>query len=52
MGHSTGNTDKKSTATNKNDKTKEKRWNMLGQKGKSKARKEDNSTRNKPESSG
>ena len=30
MGNSTGNVDKKST-TSKNDNTKEKRWNTLGQ---------------------
>ena len=34
----------------KNEKTKEKRWNMLGQKGRSNARKNNNKTRrNKPE---
>ena len=36
MGNSTVNADKKSTKTDQNDKTKEKRWNMLGQKGKKK----------------
>ena len=34
MGNSIGNVNKKSTKTDKNDKTNEKRWNMLGQKGK------------------
>ena len=33
---STGNTEKKSRTTGKNDKTKKKRWNMLGKKGKKK----------------
>ena len=33
MENSTGNADKKSTKTGKNDKTKEKHWNILGQKG-------------------
>ena len=32
MGNSTGNVDKKSVTTSKNDKTKEKYWNMLGKK--------------------
>ena len=31
MENSTGIADKKATKTGKNDKTKEKRWNMLGQ---------------------
>ena len=34
MGNSTGNADKKAKKTDKNDKTKEKRWNMMEQKGK------------------
>ena len=33
-GISTGNADKKSTKTGRNDKTKERRWNMWEQKGK------------------
>ena len=39
MENSTGNPDKKATKMAKNDKTKEKRRNMLGQKGKGNARK-------------
>ena len=39
MGNSTGNTDKRSTASGKNDKTKKKRWNKLEQKGKGNTRK-------------
>ena len=39
MGNSNGNTDEKSTKASQNDKTKGKRWNMLGQKGKSNTRK-------------
>ena len=39
MGNSTGNTDKKSTKTGQNDKTKERRWNMWEQKGKCNTRK-------------
>ena len=34
MGNSTRNADKKSVTTSKNDKTKEKCWKMLRQKGK------------------
>ena len=34
MGNSTGNVNKKFTKTGKNDKTEEKRWNILGQKEK------------------
>ena len=50
MGISTGNTDKKSKKTGKKDKTKEKQWNMLGQKEKSNPRKSNNTTwGNKPE---
>ena len=30
MGNSTGNTDKKSTSTSKNDKTEEERWKRFG----------------------
>ena len=44
MGNSTGNANKKSTKTGKNDKPKEKRWNMLGQKEGSNARKNNNTT--------
>ena len=39
MGNLTGKVDKKATKTGKNDKTNEKLWNMLGQKGKSNTRK-------------
>ena len=39
MESSTGNASKKSTKTGENDKTIEKCWNMLGQKGKSNTRK-------------
>ena len=39
MGNSIGNADKKAMKTGKNDKTKGKRWNILGQKGKSNTRK-------------
>ena len=35
MVNKTGNTDKKFTTTNKNAKTEEKYWNMLGRKEKS-----------------
>ena len=35
MGNSTGNANNKSTKTGKNEETKEKRWNMLGQNRKS-----------------
>ena len=39
--------------TGKNDKTKENRWNLLGQKGKSNTRKNNNTTwGNKPENIG
>ena len=49
MENSTGSAGKKSTKTGKNDKTKEKRWNMLRQKEKS--NKNNNKTRgNKLES--
>ena len=34
MGNSTGKADKKIYKTGQNDKTKERRWNMLEQKGK------------------
>ena len=39
MGNSTGNANKKSTKTGQNDKTKEKHWNMLGKKKKTKYKK-------------
>ena len=48
LGNLTGNSDKKSMTTSKNDKTKEKCWNMLGQKGKSNTSKNDNTIWNKP----
>ena len=44
MGYSTGNADKKLMKTDKNDKTKEKHWIMLRQKGKSKTTKNNNKT--------
>ena len=54
MGNSTGNAYNKSTTTNKNDKTAEERWNMLGRIEKDNTRsKTNNSTRgNKPEVTG
>ena len=53
MENSTGNAEKKATKTGKNDKTKEKRWNRLGQKRKTYTRKNTNTTRgNKPEKAG
>ena len=54
MGKSTGNADKKSTTTNKNDKTEEERWNTLGRKEMSNStRKTNNTTQgNKPEVTG
>ena len=42
MENSTGNAGKKSTKAGKNDKTKEKRCNMLEQKGKGNTRKNNN----------
>ena len=52
-GNSTGNRDKKSTITSKNNETEEERWNMLGRKDKSNTSKTDNTTRRyKPESTG
>ena len=52
MENSTGNADKKYT-TGKNDKTEEKRWNILGQKGKRNTWKNDTTTRgNKPGGNG
>ena len=51
MGNSTGNADKKSTKTGKNDRTAEKYWNILGRKGNGNTRKSNNTTwGNKPES--
>ena len=51
MGNLTGNADKKATKTGKNDKTKDKGRNMLGQKRKSSTRKNNNKFQgNKPES--
>ena len=44
MGNSTGNTNKKSMKTSKNDETKEKSWSMLTQKGKINGRKNSNAT--------
>ena len=44
VGNSTGNTDKKSTKTDRNDITMERHWNMLEQKGKSNIRKNNNTT--------
>ena len=53
MGNSTVNADKKATKTGKNDKTKEKSWNILGWKWKSNTRKNNNTTwGNKQESTG
>ena len=50
MGNSTGNADKKSTTTSKNDKTEEERWNMLGRKRKTNTSKTTKTTQwNKPE---
>ena len=50
MGNSTGNADNKATKTGENDKTKEKRWNISGQKGKHNTSKNNDSTwGNKPE---
>ena len=49
MGKSTGNADTKSTKTGQNDKTKEKPWDMLGEKGKRNTRKNNITTYvNKP----
>ena len=39
MGNSTGNADKKSSKTGQKDKTKDRRWNMLGTKRKGNTRK-------------
>ena len=39
MGNSTGNADKQSMKTGQKDKTKERRWNIERQKGKSNTRK-------------
>ena len=53
MGNSTRNADKKSTKTGQNDKTKERHWNILEQKGKGKMRKNNSKIwGNKPETTG
>ena len=54
MGNWTGNTNRKSTTTGKNDETKEKRWNMLWRKEESKltSKTSDKTRGNKSEGTG
>ena len=52
MGSSTGNAVKKSPTTSKNDKMKEKRWNILGKKKKQRKKNDDTTRGIKQESTG